>query len=158
MIIKKALFIILAAALFIISGCSGAGVPLGSTEPPNATGSIDGQKIKLSRGSYHWEHKGLFSTTATVADAASPFQIAEELKPISVIQGAPAEIQFSDKSEPQLTAYLWKEDARGKELAIDEKQLTLPSEAGEYVVEVWAEWPNGNASYTFVVEVQITRD
>jgi hypothetical protein len=158
LIIKKALFIILAAALFIISGCSNSRVPLGAAEPPNATGAIDGREIKLSRGSYRWEHKGLFSTTATIADAASPFQIAEELKPISVIQGAPAEIQFSDKSEPQLTAYLWKEDARRKELAIDEKQLMLPSEAGEYVIEIWAEWPNGNASYTFVVEVEVTKD
>jgi hypothetical protein len=146
--IKKSLFILLSTILFIISGCSSL------NEPPDAIATVNDKDIEISKGSYHWEEKGIFSNKAVVADAAAPHQIAEQLETKIVDQGSVVNIKFSDNSKPQLNAYLWGSEKRGKELSLKENHLTLPSEAGTYAIEVMAKWSNGDASYTFVVETQ----
>lgn len=145
---KKLLVILISMSLFIISGCSSL------SEPPNAFVTINDKKIELSKGGYHWEKKGIFSTTAIIADAASPYQIAKELEVIPIDQASVADVRFSDHLPPTLSAYLWEEKGREKELPVNGTQITLPTKTGKYVIEVWAEWSKGNASYTFVVEVK----
>lgn len=146
--IRKLLFILISIALFIISGCSS------SSEPPDAIVTVNDKNIELSKGSYHWEEKGIFSKKAIIADAASPYQIAKQLEAITIDQSSVANIKFSDNSNPTLNAYLWKEKGRGKGLSLKENQITLPTQTGKYVIEVIAKWSNGDASYTFVVEVR----
>lgn len=145
---KKLFILLMSAFFFIITGCSNA------TEPPEAVATINGEKIEIVRGTYQWEKRGLFSNSTVIADAAAPFQIAADMKATLVKPGSAVSIEFSDGSAPQLDAYLWEGEERGKELSSKETQIILPSQSGKHVIEMMAKWPNGEASYTFVVEVQ----
>lgn len=120
-------------------------------EPPAAFVKIKDEKIEIAKGSYRWETKGLFSNHAVIADASAPFQLAEDLN-VNVVSNSGADVAFSDGSEPQVHAYVWEGEQRGKELSWKHDQLSLPSEKGKYVIELSAEWLNGEASYTFVIE------
>lgn len=147
---KKYLFAIVMLFLFIVVGCSSKI----KEEPPEAIVKINNETIEIVKGTYQWETKGLFSNNSVIADAAAPFQIAEDMKAKIVEQSSVANIEFNDGSQPQLRAYLWEEEKRGAELPLNQHQIILPSEKGKYVIEINAEWSNGDSSYTFVVEVQ----
>ncbi|WP_445487692.1 hypothetical protein [Niallia sp. 03133] len=136
--------------LLIVTGCT----VQSSDEPPAAIVKIKDEKMATTKGGYSWEKKGLFSNHAVIADAAAPLQIAEDLNVNLVKPNSAADVVFSDGSHPQLHAYLWEGEQRGKELAVKKQQLSLPSEEGKYVIELFAEWPNGDSSYTFVVEIK----
>ncbi|KAB7709055.1 hypothetical protein F9802_02700 [Bacillus aerolatus] len=148
--IKKYLFAILMLFLLIVVGCSSET----KEEPPEAIVKINDENIETAKGTYQWETKGLFSNRTVNADAAAPFQIAEDMKAKIVEQSSVANIKFNDGSQPQLHAYLWEEEKRGEELPLNQHQITLPSEKGKYVIEINAVWSNGDSSYTFVIEVQ----
>jgi hypothetical protein len=149
--ITKFIFALVTVMLLIITGCSGG---TGKEEPPEAIVEINDGTIETSKGTYKWETQVFLSKNVVIADAAAPFQIAEEMEARIVPQGSIANIKFSDTSKPQLNVYLWEEEKRGKELSLIRNQLTLPSQIGRYVIEIFARWSNGEASYTFVVEIQ----
>ncbi|WP_143001412.1 hypothetical protein [Tenuibacillus multivorans] len=67
---------------------------------------------------------------------------------------AAAIIEFDDGSKPKLSGYLWEDESHGSELSSKQNKITLPSEKGKHIIEIPAEWAKGEASYTFVVEVQ----
>lgn len=147
---KKSFFAILMLLLFIVVGCSNET----KEEPPEAIVKINDKNIETVRGTYQWKKKSLFSNTTVIADAAAPFQIAEDMKAKIVEQRSVANVAFNDGSQPQLQAYLWEGEKRGEELPLNQHHITLPSEKGKFVIEMNAQWPNGDSSYTFVVEVQ----
>lgn len=147
--IKTLLLMLLCSIILISSGCSS------SSEPPDALITIDEKTIELTKGSYHWEEDGLFSTNKIIADAAAPYQIAKNLDAEIVNKGSIAQMKFSDNSKPQLQAYLWEGERRGKELSFNGMRLTLPSQPGKYIIEVMANWSEySDASYTFVIEIK----
>lgn len=147
--IQKAVFILFISIICIFTACSNQ-----PDEPPEASTTISGKKINLSKGGYHWGKKGDFSNQMTIADTASPNQIAKELEATTVEQESVAKIVFSDNSKPQLTYQYWEGEKPGKSLAIKGNKLTLPSKIGEYIIEVDATWPNGSASYTLFINVE----
>lgn len=147
---KKYLFAIILLFLIIVVGCSSET----TEEPPEAILKINDENIETVKGTYQWKSKGLFSNKTIIADAASPFQIAENMKAEIIQQSSLANIEFNDGSQPQLHAYMWEEENRGEALLVNQRQITLPSEKGKYIIEIHAEWTNGDSSYTFVVEVQ----
>lgn len=147
---KKYFFTILMLFLLIVVGCSNET----KEEPPEAIVKINDENIETARGTYQWEKKRLLSNTTVIADAAAPFQIAEDMKAKIVEQSSVANVEFNDGSQPQLQAYLWEGEKRGEELPLNQHYITLPSEKGKYVIEINAKWSNGDSSYTFVVEVQ----
>ncbi|MBB6451686.1 hypothetical protein HNQ94_000107 [Salirhabdus euzebyi] len=65
-----------------------------------------------------------------------------------------ADVKFSDSSNPYISGYLWENEKRGKKLVSKKQNLTLPSENGKHIIEIEAEWENGNSSYVFIVEVR----
>ncbi|MBA2872209.1 hypothetical protein HNQ85_002518 [Anoxybacillus calidus] len=146
--IKKFLFALTTVMLLIVAGCSSG------TEPPEAIVKINDDTIETSKGTYQWETQRLLSKKVRNADAAAPSEIAKKMKVKIVPQGSTANIEFSDNSEPELNVYSWKGEERTKELPLKQNQLTLPSQVGRYVIEIFARWSNGDASYTFVVEIQ----
>ncbi|WP_099157133.1 hypothetical protein [Virgibacillus ndiopensis] len=139
----------------ITAGCSNVTkeVPT-KEEPPEAKVQINDKNIQTTKGSYSWETKGLLSNSSVIADAAAPYQLAEDMAAKLVEKGSIANVKFTDGSKPQLEAYIWEEEVRGKRLSLNESKLTLPSQSGKHVIEIFANWPNGDASYTFVAEVQ----
>lgn len=132
----------------LLFGCSSY------SEPPKAIVKINNEKVKAVKGTYQWQTKGLFSSRVVVADAASPFQISEEMDAKQIRQKSVAIIQFNNGSEPELEAYTWNEEGRETELSIDENELSLPSHKGRHVIEIRGVWPNGDASYTLVIELK----
>ncbi|WP_188455367.1 hypothetical protein [Virgibacillus oceani] len=148
---KKLLGIVL-LLLFASVGCSNVTKedPV-KEEPPEAVVMIHDEKIQTTKGTYSWETKGLFSNNAVIADAAAPYQIAEEMESKLVEADSIANVDFSDGSKPQLEAYLWEDEGRGKQLSLNKSRLSLPSQSGNHVIEIFAIWSNGEASYTFVV-------
>ncbi|WP_214484482.1 hypothetical protein [Bacillus sp. SM2101] len=56
------------------------------------------------------------------------------------------------KGNPQITVYLWNENGREKEIIQNDKQVLIPTSKGQNIHEVLAKWPDGELSYTFVIE------
>lgn len=139
--------------LLIIAGCT----KVFDTEPPQAKVVLKNNSISLKRGGYHWttEEGNFFtSTKTTIADAASPNQIAKELIASPVEKGSEATIEFSDHSKPQLTYHFWEGNRPGKPILMEGNKIQFPTNRGKYIIEVNAAWSNGDASYTFVFDVK----
>lgn len=150
---KKIYIFLLLLVLFTVTGCT----KIFDTEPPEAKAQINNKNISLIRGGYHWttEEGNFFtSTKTTIADAASPVQIAKEMIASPVEKGSEATIEFSDHSKPQLTYQFWDEDQPGKSISMKGNKLTFPPKSGKYIIEVNATWSNGDASYTLFVDVK----
>jgi hypothetical protein len=143
-------YIVAVLLLFIIVGCSGGA---GTDGPPEAVIEINNETIETSKGSYHWE-TGFITKRSVIADTPAPFQIAEDMEAKVIPQGSNSSIEFSDGSNPNLNVYVWEGEKRGQELVLNQNQFPFPAQAGSYIIEIFARWPNGDASYTFVVEVQ----
>ncbi|MGJ7921672.1 hypothetical protein [Neobacillus sp. LXY-4] len=140
--------VLLIALLSVIAGCTN------SEEPPNAIVKVNDEKIEAEKGTYQWETGSFLGKKIINADAASPFEIAKGMKSIIVPKGSIANIEFGDDSEPEIKAYLWEKERQDQELTIKQTSLTLPSQQGKYVIEILAKWSNGDASYTFLVEIK----
>ncbi|SNX68675.1 hypothetical protein SAMN05877753_102652 [Bacillus oleivorans] len=143
----KKLLIILTWIVFFISGCSN------KEEPPEAIVKINNVTVETEKGSYQWLAEGIFTKKLIHADAAPPLDIAKNMNSKIVKESLVANIEFNDGSQPQWEAYLWGEGEIEKILSSYDKELTLPTETGRHVIEIRANWANGNASYVFVVEV-----
>ncbi|MGG0485249.1 hypothetical protein ABEY65_17780 [Priestia aryabhattai] len=146
---KKYLLLILLVFLLFLNGCS-TNI---RKEPPQLIATVNKERIEATRGTYQWETKNFLSNTTTVADAASPFQIAQNIKPQTVKVNSTVNVEFNDQSQPKVHAYLWDKEERTKELSLDQNQVILPSKRGKYVIEISSKWTNGDASYTLVVNV-----
>ncbi|MGI8313879.1 hypothetical protein [Halobacillus mangrovi] len=142
---------IILLSLTIVTGCMKDSV---DEEPPDLTVNIEQKDFPAVKGTYTWETKGLFSNEAVIADAAAPYQIAEDMNIETVKPGGNATLNFSDDSNPKINTYTWKDQRRSKELEVNHNKISLPSKRGKYVVEVMAHWSNGESSYTFLVEVK----
>ncbi|WP_342511585.1 hypothetical protein MKY34_13975 [Sporosarcina sp. FSL K6-1522] len=116
--------------------------------PPSLAGfvEIDGTRYEMAKGGFRWT-KG--SKTATT-DTAGSTQIAEDFEAIVIEADSKAKIVI-DQS-PNLSVYTWNGEQEG--VAEDEAQISLPATSGRTIYEVVAKWTNGEASYTFVVDVK----
>ncbi|XKI12455.1 hypothetical protein GGGNBK_12450 [Sporosarcina sp. ANT_H38] len=56
------------------------------------------------------------------------------------------------EQNPELSVYIWAAE-RSTDI-IEGNELTVPITSGRYFYEVVSKWPNGEVSYTFVVEVK----
>lgn len=147
---KRYLLLILLIFLLFSTGCS-TNI---RKEPPQLIARVNKERIEATRGTYQWQTKNFFSTTTVVADAASPSQIAKDIKPQTVKGSSTVNVEFNDQSHPKLHAYLWGKEEPTKELPLEQNQIILPSERGKYIIEISSKWPNGDASYTLVFNVQ----
>ncbi|EWG10972.1 hypothetical protein [Cytobacillus firmus] len=142
---------ILTASLLL--GCTDKSVDQAEF-PPEKTAAVEvnGSKYPMEKGSYQWVRKNGLETETVTTDHASPNQMAEDLKPISVKPGQKVKVKIED--DPIINVFLWNETGKEKEIKLEDDQITVPAHKGTYIYEVLAEWKNGEISYTFVVEVQ----
>ncbi|WP_246586493.1 hypothetical protein [Cytobacillus gottheilii] len=150
---------ILALFIILIMGCSNNVADIGTEDlnsefPPTMTGLIiiNGIEHQMEEGGYHWERKKGLETEVVATDHASPYQIADHMKPISVNPNEKVEIMIEEN--PTITVYLWNENGREKEIEQNANQIIVPSSKGKYIYEALAEWANGTVSYTFVIDIQ----
>lgn len=122
--------------------------------PPTMTGIVivNEQEYEMKAGNYKWERQVGLNTEVVLTDAASPNQIAESYEPIIAQQNESIVIEVED--DPQIAVYLWDEDGITEEVKQKDYQISAFAEPGRYIYEVFATWPKGEVSYTFVVEVE----
>ena len=159
---KPLLFAIIVFSLLWITGCSigqvntGTDVNAGSEDefPPTISGAIkiDNTQHEMIAGGYKWEKKQGSKTQVIQTDAAFPYQIAEDFKVIAIEPNQKITIDIEEN--PQLFVYLWNNNEREIEIELNENQITASASKGRHIYEVFATWPNGEVSYTFVVEVK----
>lgn len=151
---RSILFLIL---IVFLTGCgktAGKGTEDNKLFPPDEQGFVvmNEKKYKMEKGNYYWEVKKGSNTEVTQTDAASPNQIAQNVEAIP----APPDTEMSFKlvGDPTITAYLWNEQDREKEIELHDEKFRTPTEKGQYIYEVLAEWENGEISYTYVIELE----
>ncbi|MRH41264.1 hypothetical protein GH741_01085 [Aquibacillus halophilus] len=127
-------FIIVLLFLFIV-GCSSQTDELTDfKQPPSMFAVINDKEYKMETGGFRWEFKQGLTTQVTQTDAASPNQIAEDFEPI--VLGEDNRIEVVTKGNPEITAYLWNEEERVREITIKNDQFHVPAEKGKYIYEV----------------------
>ncbi|MEO4052923.1 hypothetical protein [Solibacillus sp. CAU 1738] len=150
--------VILAFSILLMTGCSNNVIKeaeeIENEFPPSMAGliNINGIEYPMEEGNYQWQRKTGLGIEVVQTDHASPYQMADHIKSISVKPSQKVDIQIEDT--PQIKVYLWNDKGRGKEIEQDANQITVPSEKGKYIYEAIAEWPNGTVSYTFVIEIE----
>lgn len=153
---KRILAVTLLGLSLIMTACSEESIKKESENdfPPTMAGIIEvnGKQYDMAKGNYKWERKEGMETQVIQTDAASPYQIAGDFEAIPISQSEIIHINI--EAEPTLTAYLWDENGRQKEVSVNNKQFEAPKSAGKYVYEVLAQWSNGEVSYTFAVDIK----
>ncbi|WP_051359533.1 hypothetical protein [Paucisalibacillus globulus] len=120
--------------------------------PPPVSLEVGDEQYSMTMGGFSWTKKGRISSITSTTDAPSPNQMAFNMEPVLV--DGESEVTINTTGDPYLSVYLWNEDAMDKEIPLQENQFTLPNEAGRYIYEVFAEWAEGEGSYTIVFEVE----
>lgn len=140
--------------LFILSGCQ-----IGSKDQlkpgqvstiPELIVTIGDKSTTLEHGHYSIETKQGGSMTVETTDVASPNQLAEQFTPIQV--KGDEQVQIDVEGDPELNVYEWDNSGVIDEITVNEHSFTLPEKYGKLILEVFAEWKNAEASYTFVVD------
>ncbi|WP_164669807.1 hypothetical protein [Virgibacillus doumboii] len=146
---NKCMLVIL---FLVVVGCSQQTPQNIPANPPSMFAIIDGEEYLMEAGGYQWKVKQGGTTRVTNADAASPNQIAEDFAPIALEKNS--KVEFAAGNNPDLTAYLWNNTGRVKEIPLQNNQIQVPDKNGRYIYELRGNWPNGEASYTIVVKVE----
>ncbi|MFJ7668702.1 hypothetical protein ACIQXI_16515 [Lysinibacillus sp. NPDC097195] len=156
----KKVFLLMSIFALFLAGCSNVNKNSLEVEdnkenfPPSMTGwvHVDGKKYEIEAGGYRWERRKGLSTETVLTDHASPNQVAENLDAIPLEPST--NIQVEIEENPTINVYLWNEDGREKGILLHNDEIIAPISKGRYVYEVFAQWSNGEVSYTFVVEVK----
>jgi hypothetical protein len=120
--------------------------------PPPVSLEVEETQYSMKMGSYSWTKKGPFTSVTSVADAPSPNQLAAEMEPVSVKGNS--EITIHTTGNPNISVNLWNEEEMEKEISLQGNQFTVPELEGKYIYEVFAEWEDGEGSFTIVFEVE----
>lgn len=149
----KRLFFLLFVVVLALVGCSEKPATE-EIKPPRLKATLDGKRqIQTVLGTYSWEEKG----SNVVADAASPNQIAQDMRGTLVpSRQNNSFIQFKGTDIlKKITVYEWNDNQRGNEVKLNERlEFLLPQESGRHIYEAFVEYDKGEASYTFVVEIK----
>lgn len=148
------LFFVCILISLLLTGCATETEETSGEFPPSMNGAVvvKEQTYKLEEGNSRWERKQGLETEVVTTDAPSPPQLAEMVDAIKIEWNTDTLIEI--EQEPDLSVYLWNDSDRDQEIELIDNQFMAPSSQGRYVYEVFAEWAQGEVSYTFVVEVE----
>jgi hypothetical protein len=135
-------------AVICLSACSleSAGPP--EQDLPELTVKLGGEDEPAVRGSYCWTEGG----TSACADASGdPFDYERFSGMISARTGTEVELLFSLAPQSSRVS-VQLEDGRGSQ--VSSGQVRIPDEPGRYGYTVFAQWPQGDVSYFFIVEAE----
>src|SRR5690625_5168063 len=152
---RQQIIVCLMTILFILSSCQ-----IGSkdrlktgviSDIPELVVTIGEKSATLDHGHYSIEKRKGVSMTVETTDVASPYQLAEQLTPIHV--KSDKQVQIDVEGDPELNVYECDYSGAISEITVSEQSFTLPGKDGTLILEVFAEWKNAEASYTFVVDI-----
>lgn len=131
--------------------------------PPNMKLIVHGmdQVIPAELGTYTWTRKAGGVDQTVHVDAGSPIEIADYIEAVPVSNGLTVAVEFADSSTPELEGHYWDRDEetswfvgkRVDKVVIEDGIIELPTEPGQYVMEIKATWEYGNGCYTIHFEV-----
>ncbi|SES05192.1 hypothetical protein [Salisediminibacterium halotolerans] len=123
-------------------------------EPPELTMETEESRISGSLGTYSWTSGPIGGEEASGSLPTEAVEILD-METVAASPGETAELEFSDRSSPEISAATWEEHEPVDSLATNEKSVTLPDETGEHVIEIYADWSdyNNQAHYTFLINI-----
>lgn len=137
---------LLAVLFFSAFGTESAGPP--EQDLPELTVMLGEEEYTAARGSYCWSGNG----AAACADASgNPFDYESFSGVLSAQTGADAELVFSQKPQSVRISVL---DEGNPDSRNSPEKVRIPDEPGRYGYTVFAEWPEGDISYFFIVKTE----
>ncbi|MCR8845061.1 hypothetical protein NQ117_15365 [Paenibacillus sp. SC116] len=128
--------------MMVITGCSERPLPkLKVTSESNV-------QLPVRLVSYMWNHEPTYG---------NPSDVVKNIKASVVSKGELLKIDFDYlPKEDSIGSHLWIEsEPRGiKQELIDNSNLKVPNEAGEYIYSIDATWDEGSVSYAIKVKVE----
>ncbi|KZE39754.1 hypothetical protein AV656_00200 [Bhargavaea cecembensis] len=135
-------------AVLCLSACSleSAGPP--EQDLPELTVKLDGEVETAVHGSYCWTEGG----TSACADASgNPFDYEPFSGMISAPTGTKVELLFSLPPQSSRVSVQLEDDL---DSSVSSGPVRIPDAPGRYGYTVFAEWPQGDVSYFFIVEAE----
>jgi hypothetical protein len=122
-----------------------------SSKPPALDVSAAGNKVPVTQGSYCW--KTFFSAKCVDWAYAFPLEMGNVHELVEVAPHSEIEIHF-EKEPISLSIKQFSCERKVKNVKRKNKKMTVPSESGEYVYHLKANWKQGNGSYVFHIKVK----
>ncbi|WP_440898510.1 hypothetical protein [Bacillus daqingensis] len=122
-------------------------------EPPSASVHMGDITAATLMGSYEWNEG---ATGGSREESVVPPQAVEmeDLEAVEVEAGADATVALEGAENAEIDVLLWNEQSVQEELASGTGEFTVPSEEGEHIIEIFADWgEQGYASYTLFIDV-----
>lgn len=147
---KKLLLILIGLMLFIFVGCSNEK----DINPyiPDLKVTYKEEDIFVTKGGYQWTTSvNLFKKQTTIADTASPDQIANSISSSKVLSEAELNLKFTYNPD-KVEVISWGE-LKDKKYTFDNNIITAPKEEGTYIFEIVGTWKENKASYIIKIIV-----
>lgn len=110
------------------------------------------ETVDVTEGSYCWGSRFMFQCVDKVFTSA--IDMAEAADLIEVRPGEVLIIDYSRKPmDGTLELTLWKSETEQERVEVNNMQFTAPSEPGEYVYEMRANWKKGDGIHAFRINV-----
>ncbi|MGM9921399.1 MAG: hypothetical protein ACI33O_09140 [Bhargavaea sp.] len=143
---SKIMMALLAILFLSACGTESAGPP--EQDLPELTVGLEGEDHTAAHGSYCWTEGG----TSTCADASgNPFDYEPFSGIISARAGAEAELVFSHT--PQSARISFQPDGH-TDAEKTPGLFRVPDKPGRYGYTIFAQWPEGDVSYFFIIEAE----
>ncbi len=143
------MLLLLLSLVLILTGCSITNNSIEEQIPTSGSIVVGKTEYEMMPGKY--TYRGETMKISTLEDK-SVYEIAEGFDTLNVEKNESIEIILEDN--PSLTVNEWNDVGEVKEITIKDNKITVQSEAGIYIYEVVAKWPNGEASFIFEVETK----
>jgi len=119
-------------------------------EPPELIIHADREMFSPIRGTYSWSvDNGDGTYDGLEADSAAPPELVRMTEPIQVTEDTTITLDFEEEPD-SYTVRIWDDD---KTILRSSREVDLSGE-GEVIYEVWARWPQGTASYAFLLNIK----
>lgn len=119
-------------------------------EPPSLTIHADREMFSAVLGTYSWTIDNEDGTQTSVeADSAAPPELVKTTDPIQVTKDTTITLDFEEEPD-RYTVRIWDED----NTILSESDEVERTGEGEVIYEVVAHWPQGTASYAFLLSIE----
>ena len=146
---------VMAAVLVLSLPAVGCASSSGSKKPPGARLAVGPDTVDSEAYTYCWESGGLFGGSGMCMDGA----VGGKVKPqVSVERRAEATLTFDGPAPASVEASATLGSIDGSETVLlpasaEDLTFELPLGPGTWYVDVFATWPQGDASYLLPIAV-----
>ncbi|WP_349409035.1 hypothetical protein [Pseudalkalibacillus sp. SCS-8] len=119
-------------------------------QPPDVSIQLAQQEIPHVKGTYCWKNE----SQGICVDKAGSVELTKDMEPTKVEKGETIRLSFQDLKPDDLHMTVWN-NGEEKEQYEGQYEITVPTEEGVYVYDVFARWKDkGDQAYAFKVIVK----